>query len=229
LTSVTRRYPVGQGSPGSSARWCWARVDLPAVSRRDQHYRDRMPLPTLGTLNSLPAVDRLDLVGAPVAAALATWPHAADVAVVEIDPGLADTAAMSEAYDVPLEVSANCVVVSGARAGDERTAACVVRADTRADVNSVVRRMLDVRKASFRAMERAVQESGMAYGGITPVGLPEEWRLLVDSRCVDIDVAVIGSGVRTSKLLLPGRLLAELPRAEVVVGLASPPISDIGA
>jgi len=179
-----------------------------------------MPLPSIGTLESLPAVEHPDLVGAPVAAALASWPHAGEVAVVEIDPDLADTAAMSEAYDVPLEVSANCVVVSGARAGDERVAACVVRADTRADVNSVIRKMLDVRKASFHPMGRAVEESAMAYGGITPVGLPEAWRLLVDSRCVDIDVAVIGSGVRASKLLLPGRLLAELPGAEVVTDLA---------
>ena len=177
-------------------------------------------LPSLGTLTSLPAVEHPDLVGAPVAAALGSWAHAGDVAVVEIDPELADTAAMSQAYDVPLEVSANCVLVSGSRAGDERVAACVVRADTRADVNTVVRKLLDVRKASFHPMERAVEESGMAYGGITPVGLPVSWRLLVDSRCVDIDVAVVGSGVRGSKLLLPGRLLAELPGAEVVTDLA---------
>jgi hypothetical protein len=31
---------------------------------------------------------------------------------------------------------------------------------------------------------------------------------------------VIGSGVRRSKLLLPGALTGELPRAEVVEGLA---------
>ena len=53
-------------------------------------------------------------------------------------------------------------------------------------------------------MDRAVEESGMEYGGITPVGLPAGWRLLVDSRVLDIEVAVIGSGVRRSKLLLPG-------------------------
>jgi prolyl-tRNA editing enzyme YbaK/EbsC (Cys-tRNA(Pro) deacylase) len=69
-------------------------------------------------------------------------------------------------------------------------------------------------------MERAVEESGMEYGGITPVGLPDGWRLLVDPRVLDIEVAVIGSGVRRSKLLIPGALAAELPRAEVVEGLA---------
>jgi prolyl-tRNA editing enzyme YbaK/EbsC (Cys-tRNA(Pro) deacylase) len=141
------------------------------------------------------------------------------VAVVEIDPTLADTAAMTEAYDLPLTASANCVVVGGRRAGEERVAACVVRADTRADVNNLVKRTLDVRKASFLPMEQAVTATGMEYGGITPVGLPGDWRLLVDEATVDIDVAVIGSGVRRSKLLLPGALLAELPGAEVCVAL----------
>ena len=178
-----------------------------------------MPLPHLGTLSSLSALDHLDLLGDPVARALAGWPLATEVAVVEIDPDLADTAAMSEAYQVPLTASANCVVVSGRRDGRERVAACVVRADTRADVNSLVKRTLDVRKCSFLPMDRAVEESDMEYGGITPVGLPGHWRLLVDEACCEIEVAVVGSGLRRSKLLLPGSRLGDLPGAEVVTGL----------
>jgi prolyl-tRNA editing enzyme YbaK/EbsC (Cys-tRNA(Pro) deacylase) len=182
-------------------------------------YGGAMDLPRIGSLESLPALEHPDLLGVPVARALGAWEHAPEVAVVEIDPDLADTAAMSEAYDVSLTASANCVVVSGRRGGEERVAACVVRADTRADVNNLVKRTLDVRKASFHTMDRAVEESGMEYGGITPVGLPEGWRLLVDAACVEIDVAVIGSGVRRSKLLLPGHRLADLPGAEVVDSL----------
>ena len=130
-----------------------------------------------------------------------------------------DTAALCEATGLAPEASVNCVVVAGARAGDQRVAACLVRADTRADVNNVVRRLLDVRKASFLSMDRAVEETGMEYGGITPLGLPEDWRVLVDATTVDIPVAIIGSGVRRSKLILEGRLLGELPRAEVTTGL----------
>ena len=178
-----------------------------------------MDLPRIGSLESLPALEHPDLLGVPVARALASWEYASEVAVVEIDPELADTAEMSEAYDVPLTASANCVVVSGRRGGEERVAACVVRADTRADVNNLVKRMLDVRKASFLAIDRAVEESGMEYGGITPLGLPDGWRLLVDAAGVEIDVAVVGSGVRRSKLLLPGHRLADLPGAEVIVSL----------
>lgn len=179
-----------------------------------------MTLPTLGMLRSLPAVERSDLLAEPVSAALARWEHRGSVAVVEIDPALADTAALTEAYSLPITASANCVVVAGRRGGDERVAACVVRADTRADVNNVVKRALDVRKASFLPTERAVAETRMEYGGITPLGLPASWRLLVSAEAADIDVAIIGSGVRRSKLLLAGSLLAALPRAEVVADLA---------
>ena len=133
-------------------------------------------------LTYFPALDHPDLVGDAVTAALAAWPAGAEVKVAEIDPSLADTAAFTEAYGLSLLDSANCVVVAGRRAGEERIAACVVRADTRADVNNVVKRLLDVRKASFLSTDRAVEESGMEYGGITPVGLPAGWRLLVDSR-----------------------------------------------
>lgn len=174
----------------------------------------------LGSLAGLSIDARPDLLPEPVHAALRDWAHRDQVGVVEIDPELADTAALNEAFDLPPEASANCVVVAGRRDGQERVAACVVRADTRADVNNRVKRLLDVRKCSFLSQERAVAESGMEYGGITPVGLPPEWRLLLDARVVDIDVALIGSGVRRSKLLVPGRLLAELPGAEVVDDLA---------
>jgi prolyl-tRNA editing enzyme YbaK/EbsC (Cys-tRNA(Pro) deacylase) len=178
-----------------------------------------MDLPSIGTLDSLPATDHPELLAPPVAAALKGWAHAEEVAVVEIDPALADTAALTEAYALPLQSSANCVVVAGRRGGEERVAGCVVAADTRADVNNLVKRTLDVRKASFLSMDRAVDETGMEYGGITPLGLPDEWRVLVDAAVLTVDVAVIGSGVRRSKLLLPGHRLGDLPRAEVVPSL----------
>lgn len=179
-----------------------------------------MDLPRLGTLRPLPAADHPELLAPSVAAALASWSESVHAAVAEIDPTLADTAAFSAAYEVPLTASANCVLVAGRRDGQERIAACLVRADTRADVNGLVKRLLDVRKASFLPMDRAVAESGMEHGGINPVGLPPTWRLLVDSRVTLVDVVLVGSGLRRSKLLLPGSIVASLPGAEVVEGLA---------
>jgi prolyl-tRNA editing enzyme YbaK/EbsC (Cys-tRNA(Pro) deacylase) len=173
----------------------------------------------LGKLQTTPALDRTDLLAAPVIAALRDW--STEVQVAEIDPELADTAAFCAEYDVKLEESANCVVIAGKREGVVRYAACVVLATTRADVNGAVRRYLDVRKASFASMETAVAETGMEYGGITPVGLPAAWPVLVDARVVAVPHVVIGSGVRRSKLVLPGPALAGLPAAEVIPDLAS--------
>ncbi len=176
----------------------------------------------IGLLTAVPALERTDLLAPPVSQALTglagTLP-AADVAVAEIDPGLADTAAFCEKYQVSLEESANCVVISGRRGGAERFAACVVLATTRADVNGTARRELDVRKASFAPVDVAVAETGMEYGGITPVGLPAGWPVLVDAQVAAAAQVVIGSGLRRSKLLLPGPALARLPDARVISGL----------
>ena len=95
-----------------------------------------------GSLTPVTALDRPDLLAGPVHLALEALDAeaAARCHVVAIDPDLADTAAFCEAYDSPLDASANCVVVAGSRGGERRLAACVVLATTRADVNGVVRK-----------------------------------------------------------------------------------------
>ncbi|QYN36356.1 YbaK/EbsC family protein [Pseudonocardia sp. DSM 110487] len=175
----------------------------------------------LGTLQAVPALDRPDLLGDPVVIALKALDpaDAALVGVAEIDPGLADTAQFCAAYSSPLDRSANCVVVAGRRGEDTRYAACLVLATTRADVNGLVRKRLNARKASFAPMDDAVEHTGMEYGGITAIGLPDGWPLLVDAAVAAASSVVIGSGIRGSKLALPGELAARLPGAEVVEGL----------
>ena len=158
----------------------------------------------VGTLDWSPALDRPDLLAEPVIAALARAPlgdGTASVLVAEIDPGLADTAAFCAAYDVGLDISANCVVLAAKRSGTTQLAACLVLATTRADVNGLARRTLEARKASFAAMDAAVAETGMEHGGITPVGLPPGWPLLVDAAVAATERVIVGSGVRRSKLL----------------------------
>jgi prolyl-tRNA editing enzyme YbaK/EbsC (Cys-tRNA(Pro) deacylase) len=98
----------------------------------------------------------------------------------------------------------------------------MVLATTRADVNGLARRRLGVRKVSFASMDDAVGLTGMQYGGITPVGLPADWPILVDRAVAEAPHVVIGSGIRGSKLWLPGATLAELPGAEILDGLGVP-------
>lgn len=179
---------------------------------------------SIGDLVAQPALERPDLLAPPVLAALQALgvAGAAGVGVAEIDPEAADTAAFCARYGVSLEVSANCVVVAGKREGDMRLAACVVLATTRAAVNTVVRRHLDVRKVSFLPVEEATARTGMELGGITPIGLPAGWPVLVDAAVAAAGRVVVGSGLRRSKLTLPASLLAGLPAATVVPDLAGP-------
>lgn len=175
-------------------------------------------------LNSLPALENLDLLAEPVAIALRVLPAglATAVTVSEIDPALADTAAFCERYGVLAEESANCVVVAGRRGDVATLAACVVLATTRADVNGLVRRTLGAKKISFAPMDVAVSASGMEYGGITPIGLPLDWPLLIDRAVVDAGDVVVGSGVRRSKIVVAGSTLAALPNAVVLDDLGQP-------
>ncbi len=170
-------------------------------------------------LSLRPALSSPELLAPPVFKALRSWPGADEVQAAAIDPALSDTAAFCAEYGVPPEESVNCVVVAGRRGGETTYAACMVAATTRADVNGLVRRHLGARKASFGAADAVTALTGMEYGGITPIGLPAEWQILVDLPAVKLDSVVIGSGIRGSKLWLPGRLLADLPGAEVLPGL----------
>ena len=175
-----------------------------------------------------PALSQPHLLAVPVAAALRGLPGSDEIEVAEIDPALADTAAFCERYGVSPEESANCVVIAGRRGGETSYAACMVAATTRADVNGLVRRHLDVRKASFAPVDAVTAATAMEYGGITPVGLPGGWPVLVDEAVAKTGSVIIGSGIRGSKLRLPGRVLAALPAAQVLPGLGIPAGSQLG-
>jgi prolyl-tRNA editing enzyme YbaK/EbsC (Cys-tRNA(Pro) deacylase) len=97
----------------------------------------------------------------------------------------------------------------------------MVLATHRADVNGVIRKHLGVRKISFAAQDDAVSSTGMEYGGITPIGVPADWPILVDEAVAQAGPVVIGSGLRASKILIDGTELANRPTA-TVLALASP-------
>lgn len=169
----------------------------------------------LGKLNFESIEDNLDLIGEPTKASIKAN-GLEDVLVSKIDPKLSDTQSFCDEYDIGMDVSVNCVIAEAKRADKTWYAACLVSATTRADINGIVRRELEARKISFAPMEKATSLRDMAYGAISPIGLPAEWPILVDSGAAGLDHAVIGSGIRGSKLLVTGKLLASLPNAKVM-------------
>lgn len=142
--------------------------------------------------------------------------------VMACDPDLADTAAFVEAYGVPLDRSANTIVVAS-RGAEPQFVACVLLATTSLDVNNVVRREMGVRKASFAGGDPVRELTGMEIGGVTPFGLPPELPVLVDARVLLPDWIILGGGNRTSKLRIAPSALEALPTARVIKALAVSP------
>ena len=139
--------------------------------------------------------------------------------VVPCDPDLADTAQFCEAYGYEMQDSANAILVAG-KADPPVFAMCLVLADTRLDVNKVVRKKLGVRKCSFASAEQTIEMTGMQIGGVTPFGTTQPLDLWIDSRVMARDRLIIGGGSRDRKLLVPPTSLAAHPGAEVVEDLA---------
>ena len=144
-----------------------------------------------------------------------------DHEVMACDPALADTAAFVEAYGVPLDRSANTILVAS-KGAEPTYVACVLLATTSLDVNTVVRREMGVRKASFARAEPTMEVTGMEIGGVTPFGLPDDLPVLVDARVIEPDWIILGGGNRSSKLRLAPSALRAVPSLRVVEGLAVP-------
>ena len=144
-----------------------------------------------------------------------------DHEIVPCDPALADTAAFCEAYGYSPDNSANTIIVVG-KGQTPRPVACVVLASTRLDVNGIVRRRLEVRKASFASAEETMQITGMEIGGVTAFALPDELPIWIDAAVMSRERIILGGGSRSIKVLTPPSTLASLDNATVVDDLARP-------
>ncbi|HEX6657400.1 MAG TPA: YbaK/EbsC family protein [Ilumatobacter sp.] len=142
--------------------------------------------------------------------------------VVPCDPELADTAAFCATYGYRLDQSANAILVVG-KSEPRVYAVCLVLANTRLDVNSVVRRRFGVKKTSFASAEETIEITGMQIGGVTPYGLPDGVPIWIDSRIMTCEQVIVGGGSRHRKLLVPPESLANLPNAAIVPDLAKKP------
>lgn len=145
-----------------------------------------------------------------------------DVLVGKIDPQYMNGTALSDHYDVNLDDGANCIVVKGKRGEERMIAAVLVPVGYRADLNGLVCEKLNAKKVSMAPLEEVIEETGMEYGSITPVGLPESWKVLIDSRLMQKEKIIVGAGKQIAKLLVPTAFLKALPNVEVVQDLGSP-------
>lgn len=139
--------------------------------------------------------------------------------LVPCDPELADTAEFCAAYGYAMEDSANAIVIVG-KSDPPSYVMCLALADSRLDVNKVVRKKLGVRKCSFASADETVALTDMQIGGVTPFGTSTALPLWIDARVMERERVIIGGGSRDRKLLVPPATLALHPGVEVVPDLA---------
>jgi prolyl-tRNA editing enzyme YbaK/EbsC (Cys-tRNA(Pro) deacylase) len=143
-----------------------------------------------------------------------------DYEIVPCDPELADTTVFCQHYGYALELSANTIIVK-AKTGEERFVACVVLANTRLDVNKVVRKRLAARRVSFASADETREVTGMELGGVTPLALPVDLPVWIDQRVMSAAYIVLGSGNRSTKIKIAPKALLQIPGATVVENLAT--------
>lgn len=170
----------------------------------------------IGKLTFSPISEVLDLVARPIQQMVINGELSNGVYAVSIDPEHADTTSFCETYDITRDIATNCIIVEAKRADKIWYAACLILADDTIDINGKVRRHLDARKISFAPKDTALMLTQMGYGGITPLGLPKEWHILVDEKILLNKHVVIGGGVRGSKILVSTKALDALANSEVL-------------
>jgi prolyl-tRNA editing enzyme YbaK/EbsC (Cys-tRNA(Pro) deacylase) len=170
----------------------------------------------IGKLDFKPINESFDLVAHTIKESVQGTTLAASIYVAKINPDLADTALFCKAHDVDLAISTNCLIIEATRADRTWYAACLILATDMADINGVIRKHLNARKTSFAPIDIALKFTHMEYGGITPLGLPKEWPILIDGAVMKHDVVVIGGGIRGSKIAIKTTAFSLLPQSTIL-------------
>ncbi len=140
--------------------------------------------------------------------------------VMQIDPDFADTAAFCERYGIPLDQSANTIIVASKKE-PKQYCACVVKATTRLDVNHAVKRLMGVSRVSFATADETKALTGMMIGGVTVFALPADLPIYVDDKLMSLDWVIVGGGSRSTKIKTSPEVFRRIPNATVVEALST--------
>jgi prolyl-tRNA editing enzyme YbaK/EbsC (Cys-tRNA(Pro) deacylase) len=141
---------------------------------------------------------------------------------IAIDPAYADTAAFCERYQIPLEHSANTIIVASKKE-PKQFGACVVRATARLDVNHAVKALMGVARLSFASPEETRALTGMLIGGVTVFALPPGVPVYIDDALLALPWVVLGGGSRSVKIRISPEVFRRIANARIVAGLTVGP------
>ena len=173
-------------------------------------------------LNFKSVLENPDLVSKPVFEFAQSLENGNEVLVAEIDPKFMGGKELCDEFGVDPKMGANCVVVEATGKDTSEFVAVVMSVGYRADLNGFVKKHLGAKRVSLAPLEKVIEKTQMEYGSITPFGLPNNWKILMDSRIFENDAIIVGGGKQISKLLVPTKIFKNIPSVEIIPDLGKP-------
>ncbi len=128
---------------------------------------------------------------------------------------LADTAEFCAHYGISPQEACNTILVA-LKTNPRTYVACLVRADTKLDVNHKLSDAVDFKRLSFASGDETASLTGQLIGGVTLFALPDGMPIYVDQRVMEQPRVILGGGNRTSKVRVDPHSLEKLANMKVV-------------
>ena len=126
-----------------------------------------------------------------------------------------DTQNFCDHYGFDIEDSCNAILIKAKKPEEFYAMFCVLGAN-RLDVNHKAKEAMGAKRVSFASREEAELVTQQIYGGISPLGLPENIKVFIDKNVMEREKLFIGAGNRVSKFFLSPEILIKLSNAEVL-------------
>jgi len=138
-----------------------------------------------------------------------------DLEIFECLDEFSDTQNFCDHYGFNIEDSCNAILIKAKKPNEFYAMFCVLGAN-RLDVNHKAKEAMGAKKVSFASKEEAELVTEQIYGGISPLGLPENIKVFVDKNVMEREKLFIGAGNRVSKFFLSPEILIKLSNADVL-------------
>ena len=126
-----------------------------------------------------------------------------------------DTENFCNHYGFDIEDSCNAILIKAKKPEEFYAMFCLLGA-SRLDVNHKAKEAMGAKRVSFASRDEAELVTKQIYGGISPLGLPENIKVFIDKNVIEREKLFIGAGNRVSKFFLSPETLIKLSNAEVL-------------
>lgn len=143
-----------------------------------------------------------------------------NILVAEINSEFMDGIKLFGKYNLEGKMGVNCLICECKRGENIVYAALLVPTGCKYNMSTTVRKHTNSRVVSVAPLDYVIKKTNMEYGSINPIGLPDNFKIFIDSKVLESEIIVCGSGLKKSKLSLPSSYLLKLNNSEVLENLA---------